>query len=684
LQVEHSKPNEHLMIISIATSTTRLTRKPLPFTPALFALAILLALPLGLRAGAPEGLNGATTESTPSSQPIPWSDLGAKATAQYSGDGLAVYAGENGAVRLHCVFQRLEGEVTRAGLWLTSTVEGAAADRFRVVADYVGRDGGAMVALPERGVAGGEPGLARYIRCGLVEEYSVSVDGVRQDFVVTEPPGGAGPLRVDMAVNGARAEAAANGARLVLDSSGRKLAYSRLRVVDARCRELAAHLEVASATRLAVVVDDAAATYPVQIDPTFSNENWVSLGGFPATDGTVYAAVVDASGNLYIGGDFTEAGGMAAKYIAKWNGSAWSALGSGMNNVVRALAVSGTDLYAGGDFTTAGGKSANYIAKWNGSAWSALGSGIGGLFCYVLALAVSGTDLYVGGNFTTAGGSAAKYIAKWNGSAWSALGSGMKSYVNALAVSGGNLYAGGGFTEAGGTSANNIAKWNPATGWSALGSGVNSYVYALAVSGTDLYAGGWFTTAGGTEANYIAKWDGSAWSALGSGMGGIYHSVDALAVSGTDLYAGGEFDTAGGTEAYYIAKWDGSAWSALGSGMDDYVAALAVSGTDLYAGGRFTMAGDKGSGSVAKAVLALGPAAGLAKTITVSNSTPTIVFQGTPGSPYDVQRTPNLNEPVVWTILTSATPLIPGADGLCSFADTNAPSGTAYYRSRPR
>ena len=44
------------------------------------------------------------------------------------------------------------------------------------------------------------------------------------------------------------------------------------------------------------------------------------------------------------------------------------------------------------------------------------------------------------------------------------------------------------------------------------------HVYALAVSGTNLYAGGDFTTAGGVSANYIAKWDGSAWSALGSGM----------------------------------------------------------------------------------------------------------------------------------------------------------------------
>src|SRR6266436_7639295 len=53
--------------------------------------------------------------------PIPWSQIGAKAGADYQGDGLAVMPTADGA-RLRCVFQRLEGEATREGLWLTSTV----------------------------------------------------------------------------------------------------------------------------------------------------------------------------------------------------------------------------------------------------------------------------------------------------------------------------------------------------------------------------------------------------------------------------------------------------------------------------------------------------------------------------------------------------------------------------------
>jgi len=48
--------------------------------------------------------------------------------------------------------------------------------------------------------------------------------------------------------------------------------------------------------------------------------------------------VVDGSGNLYIGGGFVVVGNVIANNIAKWNGSSWSALGSGMDNTVSALA----------------------------------------------------------------------------------------------------------------------------------------------------------------------------------------------------------------------------------------------------------------------------------------------------------------------------------------------------------
>jgi hypothetical protein len=136
---------------------------------------------------------------------IPWSQIGEKAGVDYKGDGLSVSLTENGA-RLRCVFQRLEGEATREGLWLSSTASDQIQDRFRIVAAAVGRgsvtrsitEGGEALRLaePRSGIAelprtGNviiEGRTVRFIRAGLVEEYTVSMDGVRQDFIVEVPP----------------------------------------------------------------------------------------------------------------------------------------------------------------------------------------------------------------------------------------------------------------------------------------------------------------------------------------------------------------------------------------------------------------------------------------------------------------------------------------------------------------
>src|SRR5437762_2791504 len=89
---------------------------------------------------------------------------------------------------------------------------------------------------------------------------------------------------------------------------------------------------------------------------------------FPASSGTgdSVAALTVYNGNLIAG---TTSG------IAQWNGTSWSALGTGINGQVNALTVNG-NLIAGGYFTTAGGTTANHIAQWNGTSWSALGTGI--------------------------------------------------------------------------------------------------------------------------------------------------------------------------------------------------------------------------------------------------------------------------------------------------------------------
>jgi hypothetical protein len=73
---------------------------------------------------------------------------------------------------------------------------------------------------------------------------------------------------------------------------------------------------------------------------------------------------------------------LTARNLARWNGAAWSAVGDGTNNGVRALAgyddgtSGGADLYIGGAFTFAGLKSSSHIAEVFGCA------GPGAMFCF--------------------------------------------------------------------------------------------------------------------------------------------------------------------------------------------------------------------------------------------------------------------------------------------------------------
>ena len=104
----------------------------------------------------------------------------------------------------------------------------------------------------------------------------------------------------------------------------------------------------------------------------------------PGFNSSVNSLAIDAStGALYAAGNFTCAFGSTSSgvypnntcsgaggttvynRVAKWNGSSWSALGTGTNNNINALAFDPSgNLYAGGNFTTAGAMVRPYLAKW--------------------------------------------------------------------------------------------------------------------------------------------------------------------------------------------------------------------------------------------------------------------------------------------------------------------------------
>jgi len=75
---------------------------------------------------------------------------------------------------------------------------------------------------------------------------------------------------------------------------------------------------------------------------------------------------------VFVGGSFTSAGGVRANNVARFNPqtNTWSSLGTGSQNGVSfgsvyALAVVGNEVFVGGNFTLAGGIASTFIARWN-------------------------------------------------------------------------------------------------------------------------------------------------------------------------------------------------------------------------------------------------------------------------------------------------------------------------------
>ena len=163
----------------------------------------------------------------------------------------------------------------------------------------------------------------------------------------------------------------------------------------------------------------------------------------------VCAAIVCDAFNVYAGGYFTTAGGVAANRFAKFSSGSWSALGSGLNGEVLAILEDGGSYYVGGQFTQAGGSPANKIAVWNAidEVWETLGEGIGDLpGGFVLSIATNGFDIYVAGLNMDVGGVTDQVVAKWNRVEWSAFGGELEAGLGyCVAIHSTNIYIGGSF-----------------------------------------------------------------------------------------------------------------------------------------------------------------------------------------------------------------------------------------------
>ncbi len=312
-------------------------------------------------------------------------------------------------------------------------------------------------------------------------------------------------------------------------------------------------------------------------------------------DSYVRTLLVMPQGSVVAGGHFSTAGGLAAANVAEWNGSSWTALGSGTTGFasqVNALVLWEGSLIVGGDFSSAGGLPARNIAVWDptNNTWAALGTGLGVAGDDVTSLVVWRGKLIAGGSFSLSGSSVVHNVAEWTASSgtWSPLGQGTNGFIKAMAsmLNDGNLVVGGGFNQAGGLPATCIAQWD-GNAWSPVGSVINNNVYALTtLRDGHIAAGGDFTT----PSSGVALWDGTSWVGT-PGTNGRVNRIHEL--PNGDWLVGGSFTSAAGTPVSRVARWHTSSgtWSALGTGMDNIVVAFAeLSDGSIVAGGDFVMA----------------------------------------------------------------------------------------------
>lgn len=265
----------------------------------------------------------------------------------------------------------------------------------------------------------------------------------------------------------------------------------------------------------------------------------------------------------------------------------WSSLNFGNYTTVKSITFDTINnlTYAGGFFNTAGGKTIKNIAKWNGTMWDSLKSGISGYGVY--ATKMYNGNLYATGSFTSAGNTLCNNIAMWDGNNWYNLGSGLNNTAFALEVYNGELYVAGSFTSAGGTPSNYIAKWNGSS-WSQVGAGVDNIVLSIKSFNGKLYFGGFFQIAGSNPASYIASWDGTNWSNVGAGFN---NGVRNISVFNNELYAAGDFTQSSTTNCNYIARFNGASFLPLGTGFDASASSMTSYNCELYVSGTFTNAG---------------------------------------------------------------------------------------------
>jgi hypothetical protein len=160
---------------------------------------------------------------------------------------------------------------------------------------------------------------------------------------------------------------------------------------------------------------------------------------------------------LYISGRFNNIDGQTILNVGRWNGTTWSAVGTGLGHTV--VSAEGTTMYVWNNELYVGGSNLRLngvlqqVVKWNGTTWSAVGQNPGGRVWKLAAFNDgSGEKLYAAG---TAAGTLLR-IFRLEGNTWVSVDGGADAQAVTMLVNDGKLHIGGSFSNVGGAPSTRI------------------------------------------------------------------------------------------------------------------------------------------------------------------------------------------------------------------------------------
>jgi len=440
-------------------------------------------------------------------------------------------------------------------------------------------------------------------RPGISEWYINEAEGLHHWFQVDKKVG-EGNLWVKLAASGAKG-IQVNDQKIDFATSQGNLSYAGLKVWDATGKQLPASMQLRG-SEIVIGVEDASATYPVTIDPTWTEEAILSASDKSAS--AEFGWAVSVSGDTAIvGADYETSGGFtyAGKaYIFTRSGTTWTEQQILTASDKSAFAYFGISVSVSGDTAIVGAYLADpggtnnagaaYVFTRSGSTWtqqqilSASDKSVDARFGNPVS--VSGDTAIVGATFADPGGTTnagQAYVFTRSGSAWTQeaiLSASDKSasanFGRSISIDGETAIVGASAADPGGTSNAGAAyvftrsgsTWTERQILSASDKSASAFFgRSVCIDGETAIVGASAADPGGTSnagAAYVFTRSGSTWTEQqilsasdksASASFGVSVSIDGeTAIVGASAADPGGTSNAG---AAYIFTRAGSAWT---------------------------------------------------------------------------------------------------------------------------